>query len=201
MQMYRIFYLNKAFFLSDSPIENVKNIKIEEINDLCLALREWQEEEEDNFDLCFYGVGKETMLNFLMEFYKYMEAAGGLVRNQSNEYLFIKRFNIWDLPKGKIEKGESPEQAAVREVEEETGIEELNIIKPINDSWHIYPWKEQTVLKKTNWFLMESNYSGDLIPQTKEDITEVVWLKTSDAKEALKNSYRSLSSNLLEFIK
>ncbi len=187
--------------MSDSPIENVKNIKIEEINDLCLALREWQEEEDDNFDLCFYGVGKEEMLNFLKEFYSYMEAAGGLVRNQNNQYLFIKRFDMWDLPKGKIEKGESPEEAAIREVEEETGIEGINIIKPINDSWHIYPWKEQTVLKKTYWYLMESNYSGELTPQTKEDITDAVWLRKSEAKEALENSYRSLSSNLLEFIK
>ena len=187
--------------MSDSPIDHVKNIKIDEINDLCLALREWQEEEEDNFDLCFYGVAKEEMLNFLKEFYKYMEAAGGLIKNHNHEYLFIKRFNLWDLPKGKIEKDESPEQAAIREVEEETGIEGINIIKPVNDTWHIYPWKEQTILKKTYWYLMESNYSGDLIPQIKEDITDAVWLKTSDAKEALKSSYRSLSSNLLEFIK
>ncbi len=185
--------------MCDAPMQHIKNIKIDEINDLCLALREWMEEEED-FDLCFYGIDKERMLDFLKEFYIYMEAAGGLVKNLNKEYLFIKRFGLWDLPKGKIEPGESAKDAAIREVEEETGIEKPEIIKPINDSWHIYPWKEQTVLKKTYWYLMQSNYDGQLIPQAKEDITEAVWLKTDKALSALNSSYRSLKENLITFI-
>ncbi len=198
--MYRIFYLNKAFFLCDAPMHHIKNIKIDEINDLCLALREWMEEEEEDFDLCFHGIDKERMLDFLKEFYIYMEAAGGLVKNSKKEYLFIKRFGLWDLPKGKIESGESADDAAIREVKEETGIENPEIIKPISDSWHIYPWKEQTVLKKTYWYLMQSNYNGQLIPQTKEDITEAVWLKADKALAALNSSYRSLKENLITFI-
>ncbi len=197
--MYRIFYLNKAFFLCDSPMEPIKNIKIDEINDLCLALRQWMEEEED-FDLCFYGINPEQMLSFLKEFYIYIEAAGGLVTNGSNQYLFIKRFGIWDLPKGKIELGETADVAAMREVEEETGINNLKIVKPISQSWHIYPWKEQTVLKKTFWYLMKSEFNGQLIPQTKEDITEAVWLKPDKAIAAINRSYRSLNENLSRFI-
>ena len=193
--MYKIFYLNKAFLLSDSPCEKIKNIKISHINDLCLALREWQEEEEE-FDLCFYGTNPEVMLNYLKEFYQYLEAAGGLVKNPKGEYLFIKRFGIWDLPKGKIEKGESPQQAAIREVEEETGIKNLTIVNPLANSWHIYPWKETTVLKQTYWFLMESHFIGKLIPQTQEDITESRWLKPADAVKALQSSYRSLRESI-----
>ena len=199
-QMYRIFYLNKAFFLCDSPSEHIKNIKIEHINDLCLALREWMEEEED-YDLCFYGIHKNQMLDYLKDFYIYIEAAGGVVKNSNDEYLFIKRFNLWDLPKGKVEKEESSKNAAIREVVEETGIEGLSIVKPISNSWHIYPWKEQTVLKKTFWYLMRSNYKGELIPQAKEDITEAAWLNSVDAKQALQNSYRSLKENLAEYIR
>ena len=195
--MYKIFHLNKAFLLSDSPCKEIKNIKISHINDLCLALREWQEEEEE-FDLCFYGTNPEVMLNYLKEFYRYLKAAGGVVKNPKGEYLFIKRFGIWDLPKGKIEKGESPQQAAVREVEEETGIENLTMVNPLANSWHIYPWKETTVLKQTYWFLMESHFNGKLIPQTKEDITEARWLKPADAVKALQSSYRSLRENLLK---
>ena len=194
--MYKIFHLNKAFLLSDSPCEKIKNIKISNINDLCLALREWQEEDEE-FDLCFYGTDPEVMLGYLKEFYTYLEAAGGVVKNPEGEYLFIKRFGIWDLPKGKIEKNETPRKAAIREVEEETGIENLTIVKPIAKSWHIYPWKESTVLKQTYWFLMESDFRGKLIPQTKEDITEARWLKHDDAVEALQNSYRSLRETFL----
>ena len=198
--MYKIFYLNKAFLLSDSPCEKIKNIKISNINDLCLALREWQEEDEP-VDLCFFGTKPEMMLGYLKEFYTYVEAAGGVVKNPERASLFIKRFGIWDLPKGKIEKEETPRKAAIREVKEETGIENLTIVKPIANSWHIYPWKEKTVLKKTYWYLMESDFNGKLIPQTKEDITEARWLKPDDAVEALQNSYRSLRENLLTFIK
>ena len=195
--MYKIFHLNKAFLLSDSPREEIKSIKINNINDLCLALREWQEEEED-FDLCFYGTDPEVMLRYLKEFYTYVEAAGGVVKNPKGDYLFIKRFGIWDLAKGKIEKKETPPVAAIREVEEETGIKNPAIVKPIANSWHIYPWKETTVLKQTYWFLMESNFKGKLIPQTKEDITEARWLKPADAVVALQSSYRSLRESLLK---
>jgi len=193
--MYKIFHLNKAFLLSDSPCEKIKNIKISNINDLCLALREWQEEDEP-VDLCFYGTDPEVMMGYLKEFYTYVEAAGGVVKNPGGEHLFIERFGIWDLPKGKIEKNETPREAAIREVEEETGIEHLKIVKSIANSWHIYPWKEKTVLKKTYWFLMESDFNGTLIPQTKEDITEARWLKHGDAVKALQSSYRSLRETL-----
>ncbi len=193
--MYKIFNLNKAFLLNDSPCAKIKSIKIANINDLCLALRQWQEEEEE-FDLCFYGMEPETMLNFLKEFYSYVEAAGGIVRNDKDEYLFIKRFGIWDLPKGKLEKSETPQAAALREVEEETGIKEPALVKPLVNTWHIYPWKEKTVLKKTYWYLMKSNFKGTLTPQTKEDITLAQWLSREEAIDALKSSYRSLSENL-----
>ena len=181
-------------------MEKVKSIKVSNINDLCLALRQWQEEDEEQ-DLCFYGLPIEKLLNYLKDFYKYLEAAGGIVKNNKGEYLFIKRFGIWDLPKGKVEKGETPEKAAIREVEEETGVSNLSVTKKISDSWHIYPWKGKTVLKKTYWYLMNSTYEGVLIPQTKEDITEAVWLNKMVAKEKLKkHSYRSLSENLLKYL-
>lgn len=197
--MYKIFHLNKAFLLNDSPCKKIKNINISNINDLCLALREWQEEEEVS-DLCFYGIAPDRMLSYLKEFYTYVEAAGGLVKNLNNKYLFIKRFGMWDLPKGKLEKGESPQTAAIREVEEETGIENLSIVKPLINSWHIYPWKETTVLKKTFWYLMQSDFEKELTPQRKEDITEARWLQPKTAEDALQNSYRSLNENLREFI-
>jgi 8-oxo-dGTP pyrophosphatase MutT (NUDIX family) len=185
--------------LCDSPAQHIKNIKIEHINDLCLTLRMWMEEEDDN-DLCFYGTDTEVMLNYLKDFYIYIEAAGGLVKNNRGDYLFIKRFGMWDLPKGKIEKGELPDEAAVREVEEETGIKNLSVKGLLNSSWHIYPWKEQTVLKKTYWYLMESDFKGGFTPQVKEDITGVEWLDPVTAREALRSSYRSLRESLREFV-
>jgi 8-oxo-dGTP pyrophosphatase MutT (NUDIX family) len=198
LQMYRIFYLDKAFYLSDSlvaNVENIKNVKIDDINDLCFVLRNWIE-DDDAGDICIYGKSPDEMLNYIKDFYKYIKAAGGLVKNKKDEYLFIKRFGMWDLPKGKMEKGENCKQSAIREVEEETGISVLKIIKRLNDSWHIYPWKNDMVIKKTCWFLMYSDYDNKLIPQLSEDITDVKWLPVEDAKKALNNSYRSLKENI-----
>ncbi len=195
--MYRIFYLEKAFCLADQPLKNIKNIKIKDVNDLCFTLRNWLEEEAGE-DICLTGLPADEMLRMVKEIYQFMKAAGGVVKNNEGKYLFIKRFGIWDLPKGKIEKGETPESAALREVEEETGINRLKIIRPLNDSWHIYPWKDNYTLKQTYWFLMESDFNGTLIPQTQEDITEAVWLTPEEAKEAIGSSYRSLRENLQE---
>ena len=105
-------------------------------------------------------------------------AAGGLVRNSEGAFLFIKRLGVWDLPKGKIEKKETPELAAVREVEEECGLSGLQVINQLDSTFHIYrspylPHPNNLVLKETKWFLM--NYSGNEIPvpQVEEDIHEV----------------------------
>ena len=197
--MYTIFYLNRAVFFSNKKIDGIKNISIKDKNDLCFNMRTWLEEEND-YDINLYGIEPDSLFNWLKDIYDYIEAAGGLVINNKNEYLFIKRFGIWDLPKGKIEEGESPEKAAIREVEEETGIENLRITGKLPASYHIYPWKNNHVLKKTLWFKMESNFNGEPVPQTKEDITEVAWLEPGKAKKALESSYRSLKETLINFI-
>jgi 8-oxo-dGTP pyrophosphatase MutT (NUDIX family) len=129
-------------------------------------------------------------------------AAGGLVQNDESSLLFIKRLGVWDLPKGKIEKRESPENAAIREVEEECGLSELEIIRPLDSTFHIYrspylTFPKNLVLKETQWFLM--HYSGSEIPapQVEEDIEEVRWISASEMEEVMGNTY----SSLREFLK
>jgi 8-oxo-dGTP pyrophosphatase MutT (NUDIX family) len=108
--------------------------------------------------------------------YKHIEAAGGVVYNQKNEVLFIFRRDFWDLPKGKIDKGETPEIAAIREIQEETG---LNIVtfrsKKAYNTYHTYIHKEKRVLKKTYWYACETP-EMELVPQTTEDIEKAVWI-------------------------
>ncbi len=130
--------------------------------------------------------------------FKRIEAAGGIVRNQRNEYLFIKRLGVWDLPKGKLHKEESKEVGAIREVTEETGLTNLRITKALPSTFHIYTdRKGREVLKETYWF--EMIYSNDEIPvpQTEEDITEVRWFRLADLHIPLQNTYSSLK-HLLE---
>jgi 8-oxo-dGTP pyrophosphatase MutT (NUDIX family) len=123
--------------------------------------------------------------------YKSIEAAGGIVR-RFDEFLFIQRFGLWDLPKGKIEKGESPEFAALREVEEECGITGVVLHDSICETYHTYEMKGKNILKKTYWYNM--SYTGDqaLTPQLEEGITDVRWIKLSEVDEILKNTYPSI---------
>jgi 8-oxo-dGTP pyrophosphatase MutT (NUDIX family) len=123
-------------------------------------------------------------------------AAGGVVH--SNEgYLFIIRRGRLDLPKGKIDPGETPREAALREVKEETGLRMLDLIKPLPDTWHIYPCQgtaktEKKILKRTYWFLMEAPSGQSLLPEAGEDITGAHWIKREDLEEAASGTFRSL---------
>ncbi len=118
-----------------------------------------------------------------------IEAAGGLVKNDTGAHLFIFRRGKWDLPKGKIDEGESPELAAVREVEEECGVRIARLGELLSVTFHIYPSPKNLVLKKTYWYEMEVSGSPELIPQIEEEITEAVWLKNREIKQVMENSY------------
>lgn len=122
----------------------------------------------------------------------YLEAAGGVVRNESNARLFIFRFGKWDLPKGKIEKSESTTAAALREVTEETGLISPHIIAELPSTYHIYEHKGKKVLKRTYWYSMNYTGSGDTIPQAEEGITEARWFRPEEFNIVLKNTYASL---------
>lgn len=122
---------------------------------------------------------------------KVVPAAGGLVVNDQKQILFIFRNQVWDLPKGWIEKGESVESAAIREVEEECGIFNLSIGKKLITTYHIYH-QNGYILKETHWYLMHSNYNAPLIPQLEEGITEVSFKKTDEIEDILKNTYANI---------
>ncbi len=130
---------------------------------------------------------------------KYIEikAAGGLVCNSNEEYLFILRLNKWDLPKGKLNKGESILACAKREIEEETGIDSLNVIKKLQDTYHIYTEKNKKILKHCYWFLMKTESNKNPLPQINENITKAVWLKKEELNVILRNTYPSISGLIL----
>lgn len=139
---------------------------------------------------------EEAFTLFQKEF-KLIDAAGGIVSNANEELLLIHRLGKWDLPKGKIEEGENKENAAIREVEEECGVNNLNIAKQAPTTYHIYPWKDQWVLKSTFWFTMTTNYNGKLIPQTEEGIEVVKWVPENEVgKVVAGNTYASIEGLL-----
>ena len=118
-------------------------------------------------------------------------AAGGVVIKDES-FLAIKRWGIWDLPKGHIEHGETVEDAAIREVEEETNISSPQIVKQLPPTFHIYKYSEKFVLKVSYWYEMKYNQSEELIPQIEEDITEVIWLSKKNKNIFIENTYPSL---------
>jgi len=105
-----------------------------------------------------------------------VRAAGGLVLNTNNEVLMIHRLGKWDLPKGKLEVGETKKNGAIREVEEECGISNLQIIKKLKSSYHIYPYKNNWALKTSYWYLMKYEGNEMLKPQLEENIKEALWI-------------------------
>lgn len=119
-------------------------------------------------------------------------AGGGFVVNPKGKVLFIKRNGKWDLPKGKVDKGESIERAALREVEEETGAKGLVVEKFLRTTYHVFKRGEAFRLKQTHWFLMSTDYSGPFKAQKEEGITKVKWKGPIKARRALKNSYKNI---------
>ncbi len=107
-------------------------------------------------------------------------AAGGVVFNDREQLLMIFRNGIWDLPKGKIEINEDIRDCAIREVIEETGVENLEIVEKLQDTYHTYLIKNQEILKKTYWFRMQTSYSGNLNPQISEGIEKVCWMSPNE---------------------
>ncbi len=128
----------------------------------------------------------------LADGFKTIHAGGGLVYNEEGSVLLISRRGKWDLPKGKLDDGETIEACAVRELEEETGIEFLTIVNKIGETWHIYNLKGKTVLKCTTWFKMTSPDKKTLIPQVIEDIHEVRWVAPKDLAPYLANTYQAI---------
>jgi 8-oxo-dGTP pyrophosphatase MutT (NUDIX family) len=118
-----------------------------------------------------------------------IKAGGGLVENEKQEHLFMFRRGKWDLPKGKLDPGESLEKCAIREVEEETGVRILELKKFLLVTEHPYEERGRALLKETHWWLMKANSNQRLIPQAEEEITELRWIGGSALATVLRNTY------------
>ncbi len=118
-----------------------------------------------------------------------IQAAGGLVKNEQNETLFIFRRGKWDLPKGKNDGDETSRECAIREVKEETGLQTVIAGKKICTTYHTYTELNKHVLKETNWFEMKATLKQNLAPQQDEGIEKIEWVSNSNVNEKLKNSF------------
>lgn len=189
--MYKVFVNDCPIILTDNN-NILKNFKIENFNrDSLLAKVKYLLEDENEGIQLLCSDLEESWSEF-QSLFKVHKAGGGKVLNSKNEVLFIYRFDKWDLPKGKLEEGETIEQCAFREVEEECGMKDLTIQKELETTYHIFQRNDEIIFKITYWFLMHSNYKGELSPQTEEGIEEVVFKNEEAIKKALDNSYENI---------
>ena len=142
--------------------------------------------------LILKGADKKSVFKAVRACFTGIEAAGGLVVNPSGEVLMIYRYDRWDLPKGKVERGEEVEDAAVREVEEECGISNLTVDSKLCKTYHVYTMKGRRMFKTTHWYLMRHDGSGTLTPQTEEAITDARWVAPADLAACLENTYQTI---------
>lgn len=132
-----------------------------------------------------------------------IDAGGGVVFRTDRgvcSILLIFRRGVWDLPKGKLEPGESLESCALREVEEETGAHPLQIVSSLQTTHHSYTEREESIEKVTHWYAMEHTGSPhDLAPQAEEQIEGVAWAPLDEALEQVE--YENLKEILRRFKK
>ncbi len=134
----------------------------------------------------------EKLWSAMRKEHDFVQAAGGCVTDEQGRLLAIHRLGLWDLPKGKVEKEEKLDDAAVREVQEECGLLEVKLVKHICETWHTYERKGRQHLKRTDWYLMRGSSAETLVPQLDEDISEVRWMAAQEIPAMRGATYPSL---------
>lgn len=140
----------------------------------------------------------EQLKKLFFKQFLFIQTGGGVVQNEKKEILMIFRRGKWDLPKGKVDKGETIEQAAVREVEEETGLQKVKMGKKISTTYHTYNEFGKHILKESQWFKMTADSSQKLTPQTQEDITQIKWVAKGDMDRYMNNTFATIKEVLAQ---
>ncbi|WP_372753566.1 NUDIX hydrolase [Labilibaculum sp.] len=192
--MYKVFFKDRTLFLGEeNESVNFQGMIYAWTKDESLEGLVLQFDKEENREAIFIvAEDVELLFKHFASCFKYIEAAGGKVFNNERQILGIYRLEKWDLPKGKVEKGESVREAALREVEEECGVSHLKIEKELSSTYHTYWMKGKHVLKRTYWY--EMSYSGleQLVPQTEEDIQVAKWFSPDELPVFIANTYASI---------
>ena len=195
--MYKVFVNDKPLFLTNeiSKETNFQIFLLESVDIVQLIVKIFQNKIEKAY---LYHPDEKEIMKTLKAKIPVSKAGGGLVYNKKGQVLFIFRGGKWDLPKGGTEKGEEIEFTAMREVEEETGVNQLRITKKLQKTYHIFKRNGVYRLKITHWFEMKTDFEGELIPQANEGIEKVAWLNPEEIKQALNNSYENIKLLFIE---
>lgn len=194
--MYKVFFSDITVYLTNDETfhKTLKQViffkydqkdQLVEMIDLCEIMKKTR-------NVVLYHSNLKVLWDDFVSFFIIIEAAGGIVKNEKNEILVIKRKGFWDLPKGKCENNEEIELCAIREVTEECGLQKIKIKNKITETFHTYKINNDRILKRTHWYGMLSSSTENLIPQSLEGITDVKWISLKGMDEIYKNTYESI---------
>ncbi len=189
--MYKVFVNDKPLFLTNEIAKETdfQMFLLESIDIKKVIVKMFN----NKIKKCYlYYPDEEVILKKLKEKIPVQKAGGGFVYNKKGEVLFIFRNGKWDLPKGGKEKGERMSCTALREVEEETGVNKLVVTKKLQKTYHVFKRNGVFKLKITQWYEMTTDFEGIPIGQAEEGIEKVAWLNPEQVQEALKNSYENI---------
>ncbi|HRR94421.1 MAG TPA: NUDIX domain-containing protein [Bacteroidales bacterium] len=194
MTVYKVHFEDRFILLSPEPDRMQKYgifHKLSTTSELYKLIARFQEDRTIH-SANIYCPNISYLWKLFRIYFTEVKAAGGLVKHTSGRYLFIRKRGHWDLPKGHVDNDESPEECALTEVKEETGIKGHEIVKQLESSYHTYTLGKINYLKRTDWFLMK--YDGEMIekPETREEITEVRWLLTEEIPSIREGAWLSL---------
>ncbi|MDY0342447.1 MAG: NUDIX domain-containing protein [Lentimicrobium sp.] len=204
--MYKIFVNDNPLIIVDKPANaigygHLEAYEVDSPHSLESTYQQFASQPGHPGLVLYYNGNVAALFDDFKALFLNLEAAGGLVRNSKNEWLFIYRFGHWDLPKGKIEKNETPAQAALREVTEETGISGQHITDALPETYHTYLFKNHKVLKRTYWYSMFYEGNETLKPQLNENIEQAVWLRRTAVENIMPKIYVSLRSIITDILK
>lgn len=195
--MYTVFFGERRLIITDKPEKAMPSEgfdalhKYSTLNELRQFVARFSERSELK-NGCVYFHSVSTLWQQFCSLFRVIDAAGGIVQNANGEVLVIDRRGYIDLPKGKSEAGETPKQNALREVNEETGLTGLSVIRHVADTYHTYPLDGATALKRTTWYAMQVSGTPTPTPQTEEDIVEARWVSKDEFHRLANRTYVSL---------
>lgn len=189
--MYKVFVNDKPLFLTNEVQKETdfQLFLLESVDIKKLIVNIFQNKIQKAF---LYHPDEKLIMKTLKAKIPVVKAGGGLVYNKKGEVLFIFRNGKWDLPKGGTEKNETMEETAMREVEEETGVNGLSIVKKLPKTYHVFKRNGRYKLKQTYWFEMKSDFDGTPQGQIEEGIEKVAWINIKDIPSILENSYENI---------
>ena len=196
----RIFLIKSALLDFYKKDANALIFKYNEKSKYLLNFIDKAEKTKKTLNIYIHHKSLNLLKEDFFSLFKVIKAGGGLVLNTKGEVLLIFRRGSWDLPKGKKEKGEKRKETAIREVQEETGLNQLTILNSLPDTYHTYRTSKERVIKLSYWYLMET-LDMDLTPQTEEDIEIAKWVNISELESnSLSPMYGNIQSLIDHFL-